>query len=134
MGEVVVAIDTSGSIGQDQINAFAGELASICSAVSPEAVRVLWWDTMVHGEQLFTPDNYDRIGALLKPLGGGGTQVSCVSRHMIKNNINAECLVVFTDGFVEDKIVWDMAVPTLWLVTANKSWRPPAGQKVFMEK
>jgi len=134
MGEVVVAIDTSGSIGQDQINAFAGELASICSAVSPEAVRVLWWDTMVHGEQLFTPDNYDRIGALLKPLGGGGTQVSCVSRHMIKNNINAECLVVFTDGFVEDKIVWDVSVPTLWLVTANKSWRPPAGQKVFMEK
>ena len=89
IGEVVVAIDTSGSIGQEQLNEFASELVSICEAVSPDAVRILWWDTKVHGEQLFT-DNYDQIGSMLKPLGGGGTRVSSVAEYINKKKINAD--------------------------------------------
>lgn len=134
IGEIVVAIDTSGSIGQDQINEFASELASICEVVTPDAVRVLWWDTMVHGEQLFTPDKFGSIASLLKPLGGGGTRASCVSEHIGKHEIKAECVVVFTDGYLEDKVKWDINVPTLWMVTHNKSWTPPSGQKVIVER
>ena len=132
IGEVVVAIDTSGSIGQEQLNAFASELVSICDAVSPDAVRVLWWDTKVHGEQLFT-DNYDQIGSMLKPLGGGGTRVSSVAEYINKKKINAECVLVFTDGYLESDVVWNISAPTLWMVTENKHWTPPTGKKVFME-
>jgi predicted metal-dependent peptidase len=71
-GEVVVAIDTSGSIGNAQLSQFAGELASICEAVIPEKVRVVWWDAKVHGEQIFEPNQYASIATLLKPVGGGG--------------------------------------------------------------
>ena len=132
IGEVVVAIDTSGSIGQQQLNEFASELVSICDAVSPDAVRVLWWDTKVHGEQLFT-DNYDQIGSMLKPLGGGGTRVSSVAEYINKKKINAECVLVFTDGFLESDVKWDISSPTLWMVTENRNWTPPTGKKVFME-
>ena len=132
IGEVVVAIDTSGSIGQEQLNAFASELVSICEAVSPDAVRVLWWDTKVHGEQLFT-DNYDQIGSMLKPLGGGGTRVSSVAEYINKKKINAECVLVFTDGYLESDVVWNISAPTLWMVTENRNWTPPTGKKVFME-
>lgn len=132
IGEVVVAIDTSGSIGQEQLNEFASELVSICEAVSPDAVRVLWWDTKVHGEQLFT-DNYDQIGSMLKPLGGGGTRVSSVAEYINKKKINAECVLVFTDGYLESDVVWNISAPTLWMVTENKNWTPPTGKKVFME-
>jgi predicted metal-dependent peptidase len=132
IGEVVVAIDTSGSIGQQQLDAFASELVSICEAVSPDAVRVLWWDTKVHGEQLFT-DNYDQIGSMLKPLGGGGTRVSSVAEYINKKKINAECVLVFTDGYLESDVVWNISSPTLWMVTENKNWTPPTGKKVFME-
>ena len=132
IGEVVVAIDTSGSIGQEQLNAFASELVSICEAVSPDAVRVLWWDTKVHGEQLFT-DNYDQIGSMLKPLGGGGTRVSSVAEYINKKKINAECVLVFTDGYLESDVVWNISAPTLWMITENKNWTPPTGKKVFME-
>ena len=132
IGEVVVAIDTSGSIGQQQLNEFASELVSICEAVSPDAVRVLWWDTKVHGEQLFT-DNYDQIGSMLKPLGGGGTRVSSVAEYINKKKINAECVLVFTDGYLESDVVWNISAPTLWMVTENKNWTPPTGKKVFME-
>jgi len=132
IGEVVVAIDTSGSIGQEQLNEFASELVSICEAVSPDAVRVLWWDTKVHGEQLFT-DNYDQIGSMLKPLGGGGTRVSSVAEYINKKKINAECVLVFTDGYLESDVAWNISSPTLWMVTENKNWTPPTGKKVFME-
>ena len=132
IGEIIVAIDTSGSIGEKELNEFASELVSICESVSPEAVRVLWWDTMVHGEQLFT-DNYANIGAMLKPKGGGGTRVSCVSEYLNKNKVNAECVMVFTDGYLESDVQWSVSAPSLWLVTENKHWTPPVGKKVFME-
>jgi hypothetical protein len=133
IGEVIVAIDTSGSIGQEQINAFASELVSICEAVQPDAVRVLWWDTKVHGQQLFT-DNYQNIGAMLKPQGGGGTRVSCVAEYLNKNKYKAECVLVFTDGYLESSVTWDISAPTLWLVTENKNWVPPVGKVVHVKE
>ena len=134
IGEVVVAIDTSGSIGSAQLTEFATELASICSLCNPEAVRVLWWDAKVHGEQVFR-DRYDGIAQLLKPLGGGGTVAGCVSEYLSKNKNNADCVIMFTDGYVEDRVDWRISTPTLWLVTSNKSFVPPAGGKtVKIEK
>jgi predicted metal-dependent peptidase len=126
MGELVVAIDTSGSIDNEQISEFASELASICETCSPDKVRVLWWDTKVHGEQVFE-GNYDDIAKMLKPKGGGGTYVGCVSDYIIKSSINAEALVIFTDGYVENNPKWEVTTPTMWFVTQNSSFVPPAG-------
>lgn len=133
IGEVIVAIDTSGSIGQDQINEFASELVSICEAVEPEAVRILWWDTKVHGQQVFT-ENYVNIGSMLKPLGGGGTTVSCVPEYINKHKLKAECVIVFTDGYVESNVKWDIDSPTLWMITENKDWEVPSGKKVVFNR
>jgi predicted metal-dependent peptidase len=135
VGEIVVAIDTSGSIGQKQLNEMATELASICEMCEPETVRVLWWDTKVHSEQKFLPEQYHQIRTLLKPEGGGGTRVSCVADYIGKNKIPAECVVVFTDGYVENSPQWTITIPTLWLVTENRHFTPPAGgRSVRMEK
>ena len=128
IGELVVAIDTSGSIGSAEITEFATELVSICEVCQPEVVRVLWWDTEVHGEQVFT-DNYSDIAKMLKPLGGGGTYVSCVSEYLNKNKVNAECLIVFTDGYVEGDIKWNVSMPNLWMITQRREFEPPMGGK-----
>jgi len=132
IGEIVVAIDTSGSIGGVQLTEFASELASICDSVTPDKVRVLWWDTKVHGEQLFQ-GNYAGLAHMLKPVGGGGTIVSCVSEYLNKKAIKSECVVVFTDGYLEDKIEWNHSDPVLWMVTQNTHFEPPVGKKVIME-
>jgi len=129
MGELIVAIDTSGSINNEQISAFASELASICDTCSPEKVRVLWWDTAVHGEQVFE-GNYQDIAKMLKPMGGGGTHVGCVSDYIIKSSLNAEAIVVFTDGYVESDIKWEVTAPTVWFVTENGRFDPPAGGRM----
>lgn len=131
IGEVIVPIDTSGSIGQKELNEFAGELVSIAEAVQPERIRVLWWDTKVHGEQIFEPADFQAIGSLLKPKGGGGTRVSCVSEYINKQQIKADAVVVFTDGYVESDVDWRISSPTLWLVTEASHWVPPAGKKVM---
>lgn len=132
IGEVIYAIDTSGSISQQQINEFAAEIVKGAEAVCPEKIRVLWWDTKVHGEQVFEPEQYQEIGSLLKPMGGGGTRVSCVSEHINKKNLKAECVVIFTDGYLEHDVKWDISMPTLWLVTCNQHWTPPVGKKVMV--
>ena len=133
IGEIVVAIDTSGSIGQAQLNEFASELASICDTCSPEVVRVLWWDTSVHGEQVFKGD-YTNIASMLKPEGFGGTHVSCVNKYVMEKGIKAECVLVFTDGYVEHDIEWQITAPTLWMVTENKDFNPPTGKLVLIDK
>jgi len=128
IGEIIVAIDTSGSINTEALTAFATELASICLLCSPERVRILWWDTEVHGEQIFESD-YENIAGLLKPLGGGGTRVSSVSEYINKEGLKAECVIVFTDGYVERDIAWGISSPTLWMVTMNKNLEVPLGNK-----
>lgn len=130
IGDIVVAIDTSGSISAAMINEFAAELQSICEQVNPDALRVMWWDTTVSSEQVFTPDGFNDISKLLKPTGGGGTHVSCVSEHMLKRNYKADCVLVFTDGYVEDDIKWDVMCPTLWLVTSKRGFTPPCNGKM----
>ena len=133
IGELIVAIDTSGSIGGQELTEFASELACICSVSTPSKVRVLWWDTEVHGEQVFMPEHYDNIKELLKPQGGGGTIVSCVSEHLNKQRVEAEAIIVFTDGYLESEITWNVKCPTLWLVTQNNNFIAPSGKVVKKE-
>lgn len=130
VGRVVVAIDTSGSITQDIVTTLCTELAGICEQCAPEEVHVLWWDTDVKGHQVFSDGGYQNLSNVLKPVGGGGTRVGCVSDYLRANHIDSDCVVVFTDGYVEDKPQWAVDAPTLWLVTANDRFIPPSGQVV----
>ena len=131
VGKGVIAIDTSGSIGSREITEFATEVTSLCKSVMPEAVSVLWWDTNVHGVQEFAQGDYDNIARLLKPMGGGGTHVSCVNDFIAKENMRPEFVLVLTDGYVEDNIDWsEITCPTLWLVTQRKDFNPPQGKVV----
>jgi len=122
-----VAIDTSGSIGPEQLNEFASELSAICASVNPQCVRILWWDYNVASEQVIMGD-YRNLVASLKPAGGGGTRVSCVRDYIVKHRLKPDCVVVFTDGYVEEGINWSgVEAPTLWVITQNKGMQVPAG-------
>jgi predicted metal-dependent peptidase len=134
LGEAVVCIDTSCSIDQKQIDRVASRVADLCELYPPDRVRVLWWDTRVHGEQIFEPSQYSQITQLMKPLGGGGTHVSCVSEYINERGIKADCVIVFTDGYVEHDVKWEINAPTLWLVTAARGFTPPVGQKVMVKQ
>lgn len=130
VGKIFVFIDTSGSIGQAQLDEFGGELAGICELCQPEELHILWWDTQVHGEQIFFEGDFNNLRSLLKPMGGGGTRVTCCSEYMSGKKCDADCVIVFTDGYVEGDINWTIKIPTLWLVTQCESFTPPVGKLV----
>lgn len=128
MDELIWAVDTSGSI-TGQILGEAGEqLASLCELLRPKRVRVLWWDTRVHGEQVFE-DNYDNLRNLLKPVGGGGTRIGAICDYINERHIDANCMIVVTDGYL-GSIKWDTTIPSLWLVTSNKHLTAPEGVRL----
>ena len=133
--ELIVAIDLSGSIG-DQVNIFIAELISACETAQPDKVRVLWWDHAVQDEQVFEVGQYEQMKDALHPVGGGGTRVGCVSDYIVANQYRPDCVLVFTDGYLEsNEPVWEVTVPTLWLVMGNPSFIPPAnGKKVNVPK
>ena len=91
---------------------------------------VMWWDTQVHGVQILDSAMYADLRNVLKPQGGGGTRVSCVNDYISREGITADCCVVFTDGYVEDQVQWDISIPTLWLITMSRSFTPPVGKSV----
>jgi predicted metal-dependent peptidase len=130
VGELVIACDTSGSIGQNELTIFATELQSIVDTVTPDLIRILWWDYEVCSEQTFRPDQYQELHKLLKVAGGGGTRLSCVSEYITKEQIKAEAIIVFTDGWVEHNIEWNMSTPTLHIVNGNKNFEGTTGSVV----
>lgn len=122
LGEIIVAVDVSGS-GAVSLDAFSSELQHICTATNPERVRVLWWDTKVTGEQLFT-GNYDSIHSMLKPIGGGGTNPDCIPKYLSSENITAEAIIVFTDGHFSKTPEWNTSIPSLWITTREEKYIP----------
>ena len=94
-GTVVVAIDTSGSIGQRELNAFFGEMRGILDDVRPQRLYVIWCDAKVH--KVDELEDSSEINSL-KPAGGGGTAFEPVFDYVWDNDLNPEALVYLTDG------------------------------------
>lgn len=129
VGELVVAIDTSGSIGQRELTLFMSEIHQICSTLNPERVRVLYWDTKVCGNETYDTHELDDLLKSTQPVGGGGTNVECVPEFIRDNNVKPQACVVLTDGYIWGSWgQWDC--PVLWCILDNKSARPDTGKQV----
>lgn len=91
-GKVGVAIDLSGSIGQEEVNIFMSELKHIFDVCHPEKVVLVGFDDGIRFvEELDEfPDN-------LKIKGGGGTDFRPVFKEFDKHDIDA--LVFMTDMY-----------------------------------
>lgn len=131
MGEIVIGVDTSGSIGGAFISQFLGEVVGICKALHPERVRVLYWDTAVCRAEVYEAHELDDIIRTTKPEGGGGTDPRCVTQYMEQHNIKPECVVMLTDGYVGS---WGdtWSAPVLWCVVNNATAAPTTGQAVHI--
>lgn len=109
-GPVVVAVDTSGSIGQRELNHFFGEMRGILDDVDPEMIYVVWCDAQVH--KVDEVEDSSDIDAL-KPAGGGGTDFRPVFSWVDENDVRPDALVYLTDmlGSFPDKAP---AYPVIW--------------------
>jgi predicted metal-dependent peptidase len=130
-GEIIIAGDTSGSMGPIYPILF-GEIAQIAQTVIPDALRVIWWDTSVCGEQLFKPDEYHSIATLMKPRGGGGTTPQCVVKYIAEKQYKPRAVIWLTDGYLDGN---NAVVPcaALWGIVDNESFVPPQGKAIHIK-
>ena len=118
VGRILVGVDMSGSIGNEQVAQFLGEVKSICDSVRPEGIDLLYWDTEVCRHEKYDMDSLDTILTSTKPAGGGGTSPSCITKYMRDHKMNVECAVILTDGYVGNDWGGEWPCPTLWGITA----------------
>ena len=133
MGELVIACDTSGSIGQRELTQFLSECKVIFDSVRPARVRLLYWDTTVCADEKYEQDELERVLTSTKPKGGGGTNINCVTKYMQDKSIKPEAVIVFTDGYLDNGWGRWNGVPLLWCFMGNPQANPSYGKKLHVE-
>jgi predicted metal-dependent peptidase len=130
MGRIVIAIDTSGSIGGEALNEFLSEVQAICINVQPELVDLLYWDTEVASHEIYGRDKLGDLVKSTKPEGGGGTDPSCIPAYIKDKGLKPECVVVLTDGYVGGWGTWEH--PVLWAITGGYKPTPSVGKAIYV--
>lgn len=126
LGKVLFMMDTSGSIGGDDLTYFSSHLVKLLKDVNPEQVDVIWVDTQVAGHEVYKQGEYDGVMSKLQAKGGGGTSFRCVSEWLKKQPTKYDCMVALTDAYVSD---WpeDTGLSTIWCVYKNENASIPYG-------
>ena len=132
VGHLVIAIDTSGSIGGHELNEFLSEVKGIADEVHPEKVDLVYWDSEVAGHEVYDTNDVANIVSSTKPMGGGGTDPTCVHHYLKENNIKPEAVIMLTDGCIGD---WghEWEAPMLWTVVRNPNAYAPMGKTIHIK-
>ena len=131
IGKVVIGIDTSGSIGDKELNEFLSEVVGICDDVSPESIELIYWDYDVASHETYNQGDYNALVQTTKPAGGGGTRVGCVNAYLKEKQIHPEAIIILTDGYVENDWGGSWEYPTLWAITSPHN-TSPHGKSIFI--
>lgn len=96
--DIVIAIDMSGSIGQEQASVFMSEIKGIIEEFPDYSIKVWCFDTRVYNEDNFTSeDGRDIIDYEI--VGGGGTSFEANWDYMEEHDIRPKKFIMFTDGY-----------------------------------
>ena len=121
-GDLVIAIDTSGSVSQAEAEQFASEIDGIRETIKPDRTCVIYCDSRIQktadGDSYDEFDSYDDIE--VRKISGGGTRFEPPFHLVDAEGLAPSAFIYFTDGYasvdveqVEDKIDY----PVLWATT-----------------
>ncbi len=125
---VAIAVDTSGSIDNEQVRAFLSEVQSILLAYPQLNCQLYYADAALHGPYTLTP-----YGALPTPIGGGGTDFRPFFAKLTQDYSPwvTTVAVYLTDGYGRFP-KQPPSCPVLWVVTpgGRESSQFPFGETV----
>ena len=133
VGRIAVGIDTSGSIGGQELNRFLSEVKSIAEDVHPEFIDLVYWDSSVAAHEEYDELSVPNIVSSTKPMGGGGTDPRAMMHYLKEKGIAPECIVMLTDGYIGE---WgnEWNAPILWAICNGASdVYAPCGKTVHIK-
>jgi predicted metal-dependent peptidase len=126
--DIMIGIDTSGSIGAEDLKIFFSEIKGIMDSYTEYKIKIVGWDTEIGGVGEFTSDNMEDI-TNFDPMGGGGTDPHCVWEYMRENDIEPKKLIMFTDycffGWRPQEV--ENYCDTVWIIKGNSEAQPEFG-------
>ena len=114
---LVYALDTSGSITEEQANEFFTSASEIKKIMNPSLMTVLLWDARIRAERIFTEfEPMERM----EVSAGGWTCLQDVWKRM--KQLEPDTLVIFTDLLVNfpPKPEWEV----IWIVPSEYERNP----------
>lgn len=109
---MVAVIDTSGSIGPEELAEFGAEVSALVNQCKPEKLYVLYVDSEVNGEaEEYLPGETVE----LSPRGGGGTDMPKAFDWIAEQGLEPSVCVILTDGYTPFgepqgyPVVWTMS-------------------------
>jgi predicted metal-dependent peptidase len=127
MGQLTVAIDTSGSIGQHVLRAFASEIAALHTL--SEETLILTCDAAIH--QAIRTQEAPQFLASLSFEGGGGTSHVPIFEWLTEHRVHPDLLVALTDlhSCYPDR---RPPYPVVWCTIEDHGDPPPWGRVVVI--
>ena len=132
--KAAVAIDCSGSMGEDMLRDLLSETKGIMQQFMDFELDIWCFDTAVYGHEKFTPDNLEDIDTYdIK--GGGGTDFVCNWTFMKEHDIMPERFIMMTDGYPGGSWGDELYCDTLFLIHGDLGHRlvAPFGMTTWYE-
>lgn len=131
--DIAVSIDTSGSMTDEMLRDFLGEVKGIMEMFRDFKLTLWTFDTQVYGVKVFTQENLHEIMEY-DPQGGGGTSFEVNWTLMKEQGIEPQRFVMFTDGY--PGYTWGDPdyVDTLFVIHGNDQIVAPFGITAYYDK
>lgn len=114
---IVVAVDVSGSISDDDLKLFLRELFFITKSLKRKDIRVIQFDTQIESEVYIHNENDVKK---IERKASGGTTFSPVFEYLKRNNCKEDILILFTDGYGESELSCKPKhFRTIWVLTKD---------------
>lgn len=126
LGEIILIVDTSGSINYKLLVQFSGELSSILETFTNIKITVIYVDTMVRGFEEFTNDD---LPLSLNAKGGGGTSFVPGFTWIEQNEKEPVAVLYMTDGYC-NRYPNEPDYPVLWIGT--REFEPRFGDFAYL--
>ena len=131
--DVAIAIDMSGSIGEEEASVFLSEVKGILDQYEDFKINLWCFDTEVYNHVEITHDNdHDLLEYV--PEGGGGTSFEVNWAFMEEMGIQPKKFIMFTDGYPNSGWGDEDYCDTIFVVKGNERAVSPFGTTVIYEK
>jgi predicted metal-dependent peptidase len=126
--DICIALDMSGSIGDEQARDFLSEIKGIMDEYKDYNIKLWCFDTKVYNEQDFSADGGDDLMDY-EIKGGGGTDFDANWTYMKEEGIEPKKFIMFTDGYPWSSWGDENYCDTIFIVHShpNKNLEAPFG-------